>query len=113
MNYDNKIFITISNTENGEVNEETIFHYHQKEACIWAEYGGGMILKGFLVGLANPDGALEFHYLHLNKSHEIRTGKCRSTPQILEDGRIELLEKWEWTNGDKSRGESKIIEKIA
>jgi len=33
-----------------------------------------------------------------------------STPKILKDGRIELSEKWEWTNGDKSKGESKIIE---
>jgi hypothetical protein len=28
----------------------------------------------------------------------------------LPDGRIELNEKWEWTNGDKSKGKSKIIE---
>jgi hypothetical protein len=34
----------------------------------------------------------------------------QSTPKILEDGRIELSEKWEWTNGEKSKGESKIIE---
>ena len=29
----------------------------------------------------------------------------------MENGKIELLENWEWTNGDKSKGESKIKEK--
>jgi hypothetical protein len=29
----------------------------------------------------------------------------------MENGKIELSEKWEWTNGDKSKGESNIIEK--
>ena len=46
----------------------------------------------------------------ININNETKTGKCNSIPKILEDGRIELLEKWEWTNGDKSKGESKIIE---
>ena len=36
INYDNKIFASISNTENGEVNEETIFNYHQNGSYIWA-----------------------------------------------------------------------------
>jgi hypothetical protein len=49
-------------------------------------------------------------YEHINTNNEIKTGKCNSTPKILKDGRIELSEKWEWTNGEKSKGESKIIE---
>lgn len=39
------------------------------------------------------------------------TGKCFSKPQLLEGGRIRLIENWEWTSGDFSRGES-IIEEI-
>jgi hypothetical protein len=34
MNYNDKIFVSISNIENKEVDEETIFHYHQKENII-------------------------------------------------------------------------------
>ena len=48
--------------------------------------------------------------MHININNEIKTGKCNSTPKILENGCIELSEKWEWTNGEKSKGESKIIE---
>lgn len=31
-------------------------------------------------------------------------------PQILDSGKIELSEEWQWLNGDKSKGTSIIIE---
>jgi hypothetical protein len=39
------------------------------------------------------------------------TGKCFSKPEIIDDGRIRLHEKWQWTSGDFSQGES-IVEEI-
>lgn len=45
--YDGRRFIPKMNFENGEVNEQTIFIYHQKRKLLWAEYSGGNILKGF------------------------------------------------------------------
>ena len=33
------------NSENGEVNEQTTFAYHQNGKLLWAEYSGGDILK--------------------------------------------------------------------
>jgi hypothetical protein len=38
------------------------------------------------------------------------TGKCRSYPEPIENGKIKLKEFWEWTSGDNSSGESIIIE---
>lgn len=110
INYDKKIFTSIENTKNGEVDDKTLFYYHQNKEIIWAEYYGGIIKKGFLLGVIKTNGELEFNYIHLNNKNETKTGKCVSIPKILNDGRIELLEKWEWTNGDRSKGESKIIE---
>lgn len=110
INYDNKIFTSIENSKNGEVNGKTIFKYHQKNEVIWAEYYGGNIKKGFLVGIEKDNGELEFVYEHINNKNETRTGKCISTPKILTNGLIALTEKWEWTNGDKSKGESRIME---
>ena len=45
-NFDNKTFASISNTENGEVGEDTLFHYHQDGNIVTAEYEGGSIVKG-------------------------------------------------------------------
>ena len=42
--------------ENGEVDGQTVFHYHQKGNTIWAEYFGGEIKQGFLIGTVDYNG---------------------------------------------------------
>lgn len=108
--YDGRRFIPKMNSENGEVNEQTIFTYHQKGKLLWAEYSGGNILKGFLTGTVSINGELDFVYHHMNQVMQVKTGKCHSVPTILEDGKIELSEKWEWTSGNYSEGESLLVE---
>ena len=111
INYHQKTFKSISNTDNGEVGEQTLFHYQQQGNIVWAEYSGGVIVKGFLLAKVMENGALDMRYEHINIADEILTGLCHSSPEILPDGRIRLHEKWQWTSGDLSSGES-IIEEI-
>lgn len=111
INYNNRKFASVENSETGEVSAETVFHYHQKENLIWAEYAGGEIVFGNLLAKIVENDCLEMRYQHLNESGELMTGKCFSTPEILADGRIRLYEKWQWTSGDFSAGES-ILEEI-
>lgn len=110
INYNGKIFTPQSNTENGEVDEETIFYYFQENDLFWAEYSGGDVLKGRMIGTVDESGELDFHYQHLNKDRQIRIGKCHSIPYIMENGKISLQEKWQWLNGDLSGGESVVVE---
>ncbi len=77
---------------------------------MWAEYSGGDILKGFLIGSVSDNGELDFVYHHMNREMQIKTGKCHSVPTVKENGKIELLEQWEWTSGDFSEGESLLVE---
>lgn len=111
MNLNNKRFCSIENSGNGEVSGSTIFHYHQSGNHVWAEYAGGSIEKGHLVAIIDEDGQLDMRYHHINGADELMTGVCKSTPEILDDGRIRFYEKWQWTSGDRSKGES-IIEEI-
>jgi len=39
------------------------------------------------------------------------TGICKSKPEILPNGKIRLHERWQWTSGDLSLGQS-IIEEL-
>jgi len=111
--YHHKYFRSATSTENGEVSSETLFHYRQKEPnIIWATYEGGEILFGTLSGCILPNGELEFCYQHQNQAGTFMTGKCRSTPSLLADGRIQLQERWQWTSGDQSKGES-VIEEVS
>ncbi|MCG8328774.1 MAG: hypothetical protein MI974_13870 [Chitinophagales bacterium] len=105
-----KIFQSVENTDNGEVSSDTLFHYHQEENIISAEYSGGCIANGHLLGKINIDGTLRFFYHHINSNGELKVGQCKSTPEILEDGRLKFHEEWQWGTGDNSSGKSVIVE---
>ncbi|MCU1806527.1 MAG: n-acetylglutamate synthase [Bacillota bacterium] len=111
MNYNGRTFVSVQNTENGEVSSKTFFHYKQDGNIISASYGGGEIIQGTLIGIANEDGCLEFRYNHVNNKNQLRGGKCLSTPEILADGRIRLHEKWQWQDDEGTEGQS-IIEEV-
>ena len=111
MNYNNKKFKPVINSENGEIDTETIFHYKQDKNILTAEYSGTNIKKGHLIGTVDKLGKIQMSYHQINKQNEIMTGICFSIPEILSDGKIRLHEKWTWTSGDKSEGYS-VIEEI-
>jgi len=111
INYHNKIFRPISNTENGETSNETIFLYIQVGNILTAEYSGGKISKGHLIGIVDDNGIIDMRYHQVNDKGELMTGICKSIPEILASGKIRLYETWEWTSDDKSKGQS-IIEEI-
>ena len=112
MQYDleGKKFRLVSATSNGQVDESTIFNYHQDGIRVWAEYSGGAILVGHLVATQKPDGSLEMLYHHIAENNQIMYGKCLSVPSRDKDGKIQFEEHWEWLNGDCSRGQSTIVE---
>ena len=111
MNYHNKSFRAVQNSENGEVSSEMIFHYQQKDNILSCTYFGANILEGHLLGLVDENGVIEMVYHQVNKEGVIMTGRCISTPEIMENGKIRLHEKWQWTSGDLSTGTS-VLEEI-
>ena len=110
INYNNKKFRPIQNSQNGETSEETIFEYKQNGNILTSEYSGGKIQKGHLLGLVDDNGAIEMRYHQVNDNGQFMTGICFSKPEILENGKIRLHETWQWTSGDKSKGNSILEE---
>ncbi|TDL65203.1 n-acetylglutamate synthase [Rhodococcus qingshengii] len=111
MDLNGRSFVSIENTDNGEVSSKTIFDYTQEGNIISATYSGGEIVKGTLIGVIKDDGCLEFRYNHVNNKNEIRGGQCISTPEILPDGRLRFYENWKWLDSEATEGNS-IIEEI-
>ena len=111
MNYNDKKFKPIQNSSNGETSDETVFEYKQNGNILTSEYQGGQIIKGHLIGLVDKKGNIEMRYHQVNIKGELMTGICFSKPEITENGKIKLYEKWRWTSGDKSSGSS-ILEEI-
>ena len=112
IHYDGKVFRSLSNSANGEVDAATLFHYHQDGDVVWASYAGGGVRRGTLVARVDDAGVLDMRYAHVNARGELATGECRSVPELLPDGRLRLHETWQWTSGDRSKGAS-IVEEVA
>ncbi|NHE56769.1 n-acetylglutamate synthase [Cyclobacterium plantarum] len=110
MNYHDKKFKPVSNSENGETSQETLFHYQQEGNILTSLYQGGKIKKGHLIGLVDENGHIDMRYHQVNVKGELMTGVCRSRPEIMENGKIRLHEEWQWTSGDHSRGTSMLEE---
>jgi len=111
VSFDNRLFISAANTPNGDCNIETRFRYRQDGARVWATYDGGRVQFGSLVAIGDPHGRLDMRYHHVDATGQLRTGKCKATPEVLPDGRLRLHEDWQWTNGDLSEGHS-VVEEI-
>jgi hypothetical protein len=86
--------------------------YHQDGDLVWGEFAGGHVRRGSLAGTCSPDGTLDFGYCMVYDSGEIVSGRCRSTPQLLPDGRIRLNEQWERYAPHADRGVS-YLEEVA
>jgi len=110
MNYNNKKFKVASNSDNGEVDNEMIFHYRQDGNVLSCDYSGADIMKGHLIALVDEEGVIEMRYHQVNAQGKMRTGKCKSTPEIMPDGKIKLHEEWEWLSGGEGTGTSTLIE---
>lgn len=109
INYHNRVFMALSNSENGQVDESVRFYYFQKDKLLYGYYEGGEIVYGQIIGKVDNSGNIEMRYQHLDQEGKFRTGICHSIPTIV-DGLIQLEEAWQWTNGDRSSGKSTLIE---
>ncbi len=110
FNYNGKTFQPVSNSENGETSSETLFLYKQVGNIVTSEYAGGKIKFGHLIGIVDQVGNIEMSYHQINEKNELMTGICKSKPEILANGKIRLHEYWQWTSGDKTKGQSILEE---
>lgn len=86
----------IQTAENGVVNHETIFSFSQKDDIVFAEYQGGKISKGFLVGKLSFQNQLEFCYCQLQVDGKLDNGVSTCQLYKNENEKITLTEHFEW-----------------
>ena len=93
----------IQTAANGVVNKDTIFHFTQTGDMVYAEYTGGRIRKGFLVG-QNRNNKLDFTYCQLQTDGVMDSGASSCELMRGEDGKIKLVEHFEWKNRPGEKG---------
>ncbi len=111
VDYDGRRFRSVENSASGEVGPGTVFAYRQEGDVVSATYEGGGVRSGVLIATADAGRNLDARYAHVNASGGLMTGECRTTPEVLPDGRLRLHEEWRWTSGDGSPGRS-VVEEI-
>lgn len=107
---DGLVMAPVADQDAGQVGTRTRFTYHEREGRIWAEYAGGDIVHGHLVGTREGD-RLDFRYVQLRTDGTTATGHCVSAVVALPDGRVRLEETWEWESRP-GRGTS-VVEQTA
>ena len=91
----------------GEVGAETVFVYHEDltTGAVWADYAGGAVTRGFLVGSRTTSAGadiLDFRYVQLKADGTTSSGRCASRVELLSDGRLRLHETWSWESREGS-----------
>ncbi|ONI77904.1 hypothetical protein ALI144C_31360 [Actinosynnema sp. ALI-1.44] len=98
IDYDGRAFRS-SAAETASGDDVPTGHYHQHEDLVWAEFSGGKVRTGRLVGRCTPEGVLHLVYGQVLDDGRIVAGECVSVPQVLQDGRIRLREQWHRVDG--------------
>lgn len=107
IDYDGRVFRPVPDP----TDEGARGRYHQAGDLVWAEFGGGPLRTGRLVGTCTPDGTITGGYCQVHADGAVVAGQLTSTPQVLPDGRVVLTENWRRADG--SSGQSRIEEVLA
>ncbi|MFE5259532.1 hypothetical protein [Streptomyces coelicoflavus] len=92
---DGLVLAPVADQAPGQVGTGTRFTYHEQDGAVWAEYAGGDVVRGRLVGTREGD-RLDFRYVQLGTDGSTASGHCVSVVVDLPDGRVRLDETWEW-----------------
>jgi len=112
LSLDNRVFVPVHNSENGVASGRTRFHFWQEGMVFYADYFGGDVREGHIIGQFTEDmeGDLLYHCLTTDK--HLKAGKARAVFSIMEDGRLAFDLDWEWIEGDHSWGQSRYEEVV-
>lgn len=88
----------VQTAPNGVINEQTIFFFRQLDKRVFASYAGGKVKRGMLVGKVSKD-QLSFSYAQENTEGMVQGGLSACQISLLPDGRIRLLEHFDWPGG--------------
>lgn len=110
LNLDKRVLVSRENTPNEDAGCDTVFYYRQRGERVWATYAGGRVRFGMLVATGDETGGIDMRYQHVDPYGNLRTGTCVAHARLLEDGRVCLMEEWQWTNGDQTKGKSVVEE---
>ena len=98
ISFDNIHMNVVKTDACGVVNHETIFHFRQRDNVVKAEYAGGKIQQGFLIGKFDEQNHLLFSYCQLQIDGKLDNGASDCEVSKDQDGKFLLTEHFEWAS---------------
>ena len=108
-NLDNKAFVLLENSELGTVDQATIFNYKQNGNIVTADYHGGQIHHGKIVGKLESN-KMTMLYHCLTKDGELKAGQALAKITKGSDNKLRLDLDWKWIGDHSGSGSSCYLE---
>ena len=109
MNLKGKIFRAVSNSAHGSMNTETKMYFTSDKGVVAAEYKGGSIVTGHVLGKRVNESEMELLYLSATISGDVKAGKAHAKFTRGEDRKLHMHMDWQWLTGDHSSGQSEWV----
>ncbi len=94
FNLDGLLMNAVETDPNGVIGVDTIFRFRQSEAFVHAEYSGGKIHQGYLVGIISGS-KFQFRYCQLELDGTLNGGESNCELERVDD-LIRIVEHFEW-----------------
>lgn len=98
----------VQTAQNGVIGEETIFRFGQDGNRVWAQYSGGQIDHGYLVGIVEGD-KLTFRYCQMSVDGSLDGGESNCDLEV-KDGLVRIVEHFNWET--RPGGGTNIIQEV-
>ena len=106
INLNNRVFIPDQNSENGEVGKKTIFVFKQDGRHLTANYSGGDIKSGHILGVMDGNNSAHLLYHCITQKSVLKSGHAAA--RFIEDmkGCVRIQMDWQWLSGGAGKGTS-------
>ncbi|MGL5824646.1 MAG: hypothetical protein ACRCYU_07395 [Nocardioides sp.] len=104
MSYEGRLF------QKAGGGDGTVARYRQHGDLVWADFTGGSVRRGAILGTCAPDGTLRLGYTMVLAAGDLISGHTVSVPQWQVDGRLMLREEWQRYGAAATSGVSYLEE---
>jgi len=103
---DNRVFTPIDNSTGGIVDARTRFHFWQNGDAFYADYFGGDVREGHIIGRFTGPRTGQLLYHCMTNTRELKAGRAVVTFTLSDDGRVGMALDWAWISGGTESGQS-------
>lgn len=107
---DNRVFVPVDNSTGGIVDARTRFHFWQDGDAFYADYFGGDVREGHIIGRFTGPRTGQMLYHCMTVDRQLKAGRALATFHLSDAGRASMTLDWRWISGGDENGRSQYEE---